>query len=283
MTDDHFDTVLAPVLAGLRDHLDRLVVIGGWVPELHRRFGQLGDWAVRPLHTTELDVLASMPEETDPAAPLLSAALAAAGFTPVTTGGPSAVWERDAETGERIEFFVEHRGAWGGVSQVVAVEPAGHVGGLTLEGVGVLRDHSVVLPVPLGRAAGGEEVALVRVPELGAFALHKGATFLRRRDRAKRIKDLHYIVDIMQSGDGVAALVQRQVLSYCAHGGAVTALARTARNHVGLAVGEGSGGELMVGLGEALALRHGLSPAEGRARAMGYLTDFAELIAEDCG
>ncbi len=283
MTDDHFDTVLAPVLAGLSEHLDRLVVIGGWVPELHRRFGPPGDWAVRPLHTIEVDVLASMPGETDPAAPLISAALAAAGFTPVTQEGPSAVWERDAASGERIEFFVEHRGPWGGVSQVVGVEPAGHLGGLTLEGVGVLRDHSVILSVPLDRAAGGEEVALVRVPELGAFALHKGATFLRRRDRAKRIKDLHYIVDIMQSGEGVVALVERQVLSYCAHGGAAATLACTARNHIVLAVGNASAADLMAGLGEALTLRHGLSPAEGRARARGYLTDFAELIPEDCG
>jgi hypothetical protein len=283
MTDDHFDTVLAPVLRGLSHHLDGLVVIGGWVPELHRRFGPPGEWAVRPLHTTEVDVLAPTPGGTDPHAPSISAALAAAGFTPVTQEGPSAVWERDAAAGERIEFFVEHRGAWSGVSQVVAVEPGGNLGGLALEGVGVLRDHSVVLPVPLGTAAGREELVLVRVPELGAFALHKGVTFLRRRDRAKRIKDLHYIVDIMQSGDGVVEVVERQVLSYCAHGGAVAALARTARNYVGLAVGEGSGAELMVRLGEALALRHGMSPVEGRARARGYLTDFVELIPERCG
>ncbi|MHB1193454.1 MAG: hypothetical protein ACYC6F_10445 [Longimicrobiales bacterium] len=76
MTDDHFDTVLAPVLRELGPHLNGQVVIGGWVPELPPRMGQPGDWAVRPLHTTEVDVLASMPVETNPAAPLISAALA---------------------------------------------------------------------------------------------------------------------------------------------------------------------------------------------------------------
>ncbi len=39
MTDDAFDLVLVPVLRDLRDYLGDIVLIGGWVPELHRRFG----------------------------------------------------------------------------------------------------------------------------------------------------------------------------------------------------------------------------------------------------
>ncbi|GMR14369.1 MAG: hypothetical protein BMS9Abin29_2622 [Gemmatimonadota bacterium] len=51
MTDDAFDSVLVPILRDLRDYLGDLVVIGGWVPELHRRFGDTQEWAVKPLGT----------------------------------------------------------------------------------------------------------------------------------------------------------------------------------------------------------------------------------------
>jgi len=124
---------------------------------------------------------------------------------------------------------------------------------------------------------------MVRVPELAIFAVHKGTTFFRRPDRAKRIKDLHYIVDIMQSGTSVVAHVERDVLRYCAEGGAAAALARTARDHLTLALASPSGSDLTNGLGEALALRHSMALTEGLARARGYLADFVDLIPEDCG
>ncbi len=52
MTDDAFGSVLVPILKELRGFLGHLVVIGGWVPELHRRFGSPDEWAVKPLGTT---------------------------------------------------------------------------------------------------------------------------------------------------------------------------------------------------------------------------------------
>ena len=36
--DDELDSVPLPVLWELREHLSHLVLIGGWVPQLHRRF-----------------------------------------------------------------------------------------------------------------------------------------------------------------------------------------------------------------------------------------------------
>lgn len=283
MSDDDFETVLVPILRELRGHLASLTVIGGWVPELHRRFGSLGEWAVRPLRTTEVDVLLPPLGGNAPGAASISATLAAAGFTPVTTDGPSAVWERDSVAGERIEFFVEHRGAWDSLTEIVPVERAGQLGALGLSDVGVLREHSVLLAVPVHTVAGAREVVMVRLPELGAFAVHKGATFRQRRDRPKRVKDLHYIVDVMQSGDAVVDLVERQVLGYCAVCGPLAALARTARNQVGLVVRDSASADLVLGLGEALAARHGVPAAEGMARARGYLTDFLEIIPEECG
>lgn len=35
---------LRAVLRELRDHLPDLVLIGGWVPHLHRRYGPVPEW-----------------------------------------------------------------------------------------------------------------------------------------------------------------------------------------------------------------------------------------------
>jgi hypothetical protein len=47
---------LRSVLRALAPYLPDVVIIGGWVPELHRRFG-VATWRTIPSRTTELDVL----------------------------------------------------------------------------------------------------------------------------------------------------------------------------------------------------------------------------------
>jgi hypothetical protein len=124
---------------------------------------------------------------------------------------------------------------------------------------------------------------MVRVPELAAFMVHKGATFRRRPDVSKMAKDLHYIVDVMQSGDGPVGTVAGQIETYCAEGGPAGELARQARNHVSLVTDEGSATALRSRLAEAMAVRHGISREAGDARASGFLIDFLELIPRECG
>jgi hypothetical protein len=193
------------------------------------------------------------------------------------------VWERNPAIGERIEFFFEHRGAWDTLADVRPIEPGSRLGGLGLSDVGILREHSVLLPVPVHGDDAAASVVMVRVPELGSFLVHKGATFRRRRDPVKKVKDLQYIVDVMRSSEAVVDALQRQVSSYCAGGGAVAALTRTARNQVRLVIHDPGSADLRLRLGEALSVRDGISPGESDARARGYLTDFVELIPEACG
>ena len=278
MTDDAFELVLVPILRDLRDHLDDLVVIGGWVPELHRRFGDTEEWAVKPLGTTEVDILIGGPDASRGPRRSLAETLVDAGFSPLGENGPSAIWERDTSVGERVEFFLVHTGPWDNLTTVEPLEPGSRLGGLLLGDLGVLRDNAVPLPVPLGDADGGSTRALVRVPELGAFLVHKGATFRRRSDHAKMAKDLHYIVDVMQSGEVRIEDVGQQIASYCAIGGPAGELARQARNHVGLVVNERATTALRQQLAQSLSVRHHITHEEGDAKAKGFLADFLGLI-----
>ena len=278
MTDDTFSEVLAPIVRVLIPHLERLIVIGGWVPELHRRFGAGDEWAVEPLRTFEVDVFVTGSEDDTP----LGTTLETAGFRPVG-GPPSAVWERDVVAGERIEFFVDHDGPWNTLSTVATVESESVLGGLRLDGLDVLRQESTTLAIPVGSPPGEGVLVNIRVPDLGAFLVHKGAVFRRRTDVTRMTKDLHYVVDVMQSGESIVETVAGQIAAYCEEGGAAAELARSAGNQVGLVVGESSKTDLRVRLASALAERHSLSATEGDALALGYLSDFLDLIPEDCG
>jgi nucleotidyltransferase-like protein len=283
MMGDAFDSVLVPILWDLRDYLSDIVVIGGWVPELHRRFGDTGEWAVKPLRTTEVDILIGPAARSRDPASSMAEALAEAGFSPIGENDASAIWERDASAGERVEFFLDHAGPWRDLGTVQTFEPGSRLGGLLLSDLGVLRDHAETLPVPIGDADGGTTLAMVRVPELGAFLVHKGATFRRRSDPAKRAKDLHYIVDVMQSGEARIQAVERQIATYCAAGGPAGELARAARHQVKLVVNENATTALRRQLAQGLSVRHGITHEEGDARARGFLADFLGLIPEDCG
>lgn len=142
MNEDAFGSVLLPILKELRGFLGHLVVIGGWVPELHRRLGSSEEWLVKPLGTTELDVLVGVSQDGEYSHRGLAEALAAAGFAPVAAEGASPVWERDAGVGERVEFFLDHSGPWESLSTVYTLDPDQRLGALLLSDLGVLQEES---------------------------------------------------------------------------------------------------------------------------------------------
>jgi hypothetical protein len=279
MSEDAYELVLLPVLRELLPHLGRLVLIGGWVPELHRRFGPHGDWAVKPLKTIEVDVLVVGADEAGP----LASTLLRAGFVPVGDATVSAVWERDVRAGERIEFFVAHVGPWEELGTVDAIVTGARLGGLRLSDMGILRDRSVTLSVPAAPPEEGGELIDVRVPDIGAFVIHKGATFRRRPDSARAAKDLHYIVDVMQSSEALVGAIERQIASYCEEGADAAELARHARNQLGVLIGEGARTDVRTRLARGIAARHSLTLEQADARAMGFLADLRDLIPEGCG
>ncbi len=285
MSEDAFQTMLLPILRELEMVMDHIVLIGGWVPELHRRFGSSEEWRVKPLGTVELDVFLRNPEEVPASVQELARVLLEAGFKPVGKGSASAIWERDAEIGERLEFFLDHDGTWQDLSTVRTLDPESGLGAILLRDLEVLSDKAVALRIPL--EAGDEErpgrSVPVQVPQLGAFLIHKGSVFRRRPDLEKQAKDLHYIVDVMQSGEAQVQQIEKEIEGYCRDGGAPAEVARQARNNLGVVISGSRGTRLRTRLASGIAVRHNLSLMDADARAVGFLSDFRDLIPEDCG
>ena len=89
MNEGALEGVLLPILREMKEHLPRLVLIGGWVPQLHRRFGSGGGWSRDPISTIELDILLTKQAPGLGSKPL-SDTLYKAGFRPVDENMPPA-------------------------------------------------------------------------------------------------------------------------------------------------------------------------------------------------
>jgi hypothetical protein len=122
----------------------------------------------------------------------------------------------------------------------------------------------------------------VRVPELGAFAIPKGAVFRKRPDAARMAKDSHYIVELMQSGKKVSDKLEMQIVTYCEAKDDAVELARQAKNLIGLVIREPDSTPVRRALAQARAVRPEITVSGADAKARGFLGDFADPPG-DCG
>ncbi len=272
------DELLRSVLWTVSDFLSDLVVVGGWVPYLHRHYGSYLEWRSDPVFTEELDLLVHPPLRRSEGRTMADA-LRERGLRPVGEGTVAAVWASETDPGERIEFFVEHVCPGATLASVHRVEEGGGVGALSLRGLWLLRDHSTKLSVPLGRYRGKIRTAEVTVPDLGAFVVQKAASFPRRPEGVKQAKDLFYLFEIMAAGETVQSEVERMVAEISAESGAAAQEVRTACHNVESVLREeGALRQLLEPTAEMVSERYGIEMAAARARLEGYLRDFFEIL-----
>jgi hypothetical protein len=179
MHDESGERHLVRILSGLGPYLPHVVLIGGWVPYLYRRYGGFPEWTTNLSLTQEADLLLT-PGIAEEGRPPLDEVLRTAGFRPVSDATLPAVWEDDGPLA-RIEFLIAHDGPFGRLRAARAAPGQPGVGAIPLSGLALLEAHTQTLAVSrsMGGAAsaGGLEV---RVPTLGAYVVNKAATFAAR-------------------------------------------------------------------------------------------------------
>ncbi|MBI2537294.1 MAG: hypothetical protein HYW06_10120 [Gemmatimonadetes bacterium] len=267
----------------LRDYLDQLVVIGGWVPALHQISGTVPAWRSAVSRTTELDVLVQ-PELPGSGRPSISDLLRQHGFEPVDSGPSFSIWQSKEREGAALEFLMPLRGPHRNIGRVGAVRGQEQLGAVELPDLEFLRQSAVRLPIEIRSPAGGLVRVDVNVPQLGAFLVSRGAIFQQRRGPAgkrKAGKDLLYIHDVLAGGSDVAAQVQRDVRTLVGESPAGRDYVAYAANHVtlGLRNNHSAIDEAALMLNE----REGISIDGARAAIRGFLTDFMEMLREVLG
>lgn len=220
---------LRRVLRAFAPYLADLVLVGGWVPYLHRRYAGIERWDAGLSFTSELDVLVATgrldARERPPLADLLRQAGLRPASTPRGSATGAAVWTAADGGSTAIEFLVPHTGPLRSRNPPVAVRGQLGIAALMLTDLGILERHTMFLHVPLEERAGtalqdgsgSDNRASVRVPRLGAYVSNKAMTFPRRiprsgeRINSKRAKDLLYLRDIVAGGPRVTNVVRADV------------------------------------------------------------------------
>ena len=276
---DPLEQPLRRVLWVLRPYLPDLIVIGGWVPHLYRRYGGFAEWKSQLSGTAEVDVLVVEGMDIASRQPLVGI-LESAGFTSdeLTRG---AVWQNAPGTGEKIEFFVPHKGILGTTGKVRSLNGQEGLGAIALTDLELLNAHTRELRIPVTPAPGTAEELTVRVPTLGAYVVVKAGTFLKRptgegETRSRRAKDLVYIRDVLAAGEPIARQVQIDIAE----------IRRTSVGARKLAYAVTQIGVLdrhnpaLVEAAEELAERDKLSRQAATNDLQGYLTDFREMLEQ---
>lgn len=205
MTED-----LRDILRVLAPYLPDIVIIGGWVPELHRRHGT-ATWRTTPARTSELDVLVG-PALDPKGRPKLRELLEGARIRPARPGTFPADWvSADTET-TVVEFLMARPGPAMSDSPR-QVDMQGYLGAILIDDAEVLSAFTCELVV-----RSDKDQWTVRVPTLGAWAIGKALTFSARQiplDRTpnddKRAKDLLYLRDLIHAGPDVLQQLERDL------------------------------------------------------------------------
>ncbi len=143
-----YESALRRIVFELRPYLDEIVIIGGWVPYLYKRYGGFNSWNANTSLTAEVDVLVDrpLPPGERPSIPEL---LRRADFRPSEEEGSLAVWEGDVQAGEKIEFLVPHEGISRQEGTVVLVTAQAGMGAIPLGGLELMRRFKQKLAIPV--------------------------------------------------------------------------------------------------------------------------------------
>jgi len=191
-------TDLLPLLKAievLAPYLDEIVIVGGWVPFLYRRYGQMP--SPHPLlRTMDIDVV--VPRHVEKRGrPTIDELLSSAGYEARIYGSdvPVVKYELTSPVTE-IEFLTPEVGKPG--KAVLTVQR-----GLTAQ---ALRYVQILLEntkkIKISDTIYGSDISLVvTVPSPGAFIYQKGLTLSpsSRRPSTKVSKDLYYIFSFVDS------------------------------------------------------------------------------------
>lgn len=275
---------LRSVLWALRDYLPDLVLIGGWVPHLHRRYGPFAGWRGELSLTSDLDVLVDrlLPRGDRPSLPEI---LREARFEQAPGTHVNAVWARSLETGEMIEFLAPFAGRMRGGEVTIPVPDHPGLTAIPLHYIDFLARYTTTLRVPvIGREA--EAILEVHVPTLGAYAVNKAYTFSRRGNAgsagegSKSAKDLLYLHDLMAAGPAVAEQIERDVAAVAAGSAADAEQVRGAASHLNLALHGGPLGRHLTDTVSMLRERRGTSNSRAAmARLRGHLLDLHDILS----
>lgn len=266
MSPPEHERALLSILRTFEGYREDVVLVGGWVPYLHLRYGRASEANGRTSLTTEADIALPSRLAREGRRPLHEM-LREEGFRP--QGDTGVIWSREAERGQTIEFLQLHRGPAESRGKPGPVEEQPGIRALRLTHLWPLRTFT-------------EELSLhgttLRVPILAAFVLNKANTFNLRQGEGRALKagkDLLYVRDVVAPGPNVKRLVADGLETMIEHerGERVAKAIHRAVVHLGRPADQ-----FHSAAADILAERDQLSRIDAEADIRGHLEDAREIL-----
>jgi len=182
---------LLKTLGILKPYLKEIVIVGGWVPPLYRRYGQMPS---RHPSVRTMDIDVAVPRRLDEGRrPTIDELLSSAGYEMRIYGSDISVvkYELSSPVAE-IEFLTPEVGRPGRPALTVQRGLSAQA----LRYLQILLENTREIEVKDTLSSLTVNLA-VRVPSPGAFVYQKGLTLSRRHSKVP--KDLYYIFDLLDS------------------------------------------------------------------------------------
>ena len=194
---------LLRTLDTLKPYHEEIVVVGGWVPFIYRKYGNMP--ARHPsVRTTDIDIAVPL-QVPDKGRPTVDNLLSKAGYKAQIFGSYGSVVKYVLATPPtEIEFITPEIGKAGEPSIVVQ-------SGLRAQ---ALRYVQILLEntrqIAINDSISGVNVSsLIRVPSPAAFIFQKALSLPQRR--LKAAKDLYYIFDLLDSTTEMQSLIPAEI------------------------------------------------------------------------
>lgn len=196
---------LVKTLEVLKPYLKDIVIVGGWVPLLYRRYGRIPS---RHPSVRTMDIDLAVPRRLkERGRPTIDELLSSAGYRVRVYGSDvSAVkYELDSPLTE-IEFLTPEIGRPGKATTTVQRGlPA-----QALRYLQILLENTMEIDIK-DNISGLDISSVVRVPSPGAFVYQKGLTLSLRHSKVS--KDLYYIFDLLDSSRELQATIPAEISS----------------------------------------------------------------------
>jgi hypothetical protein len=179
----------------LRDYLADIVIGGGWASLIYYHY-LLGDKTKNPVRTFDIDLMVdtSVAVKGDKNIDqLLKEAGLTAKFKSMDTP-PIIHYEGNIEGCDiEIEFLTDQKGS----KPDVAIEVQKGLHAEALRYISIATDNTITVTIDDFKYKDIEQPFRVKVPTPQAYIFHKGLVFEKRREEAKRAKDLYYIFEVL--------------------------------------------------------------------------------------
>jgi hypothetical protein len=179
----------------LREYLPVIIIGGGWAPLIYYHY-LIKDKSKEPMRTRDIDLFVKirLPVIGDRTIDQL---MVESGLQPKFESNdiPPVIYYKGNIEGENveIEFLTDKRGA----KEDTVIEVQKGLNAVALRFVSIILDNFIEVDIDDLLIEGKSQPVKIKVPSPAAYIFHKGLIFNRRKEKAKKAKDLYYIFDIL--------------------------------------------------------------------------------------